>query len=72
MIVDVTVLGRFETNEEGLPDVTKPKHDRKKSAGLHLKGKAREIIANRASNIGVKSTYMEQLGKPSLIYIGNL
>lgn len=61
MEIKVSVVGRFELDEDNMPDVTKPKHDLRKSASLHLKGRAREQIANRATNIGAKSTYLEQL-----------
>ena len=61
MEIKVSVVGRFELDEDNMPDVTKPKHDIRKSASLHLKGRAREQIANRATNIGAKSTYLEQL-----------
>ena len=61
MSINVTVIGRFDLTEDDMPDVTKPKHDLKKSAGLHLKGRARELVANRATNVGTKSTYLEQL-----------
>ena len=58
MEIKVSVVGRFELDEDNMPDVTKPKHDLRKSASLHLKGRAREQIANRATNIGAKSTYL--------------
>ena len=61
MEIKVAVTGRFELDKDNMPDVTKPKHDLEKSTGLHLKGKARELVANRATNIGTKSTYLEQL-----------
>ena len=61
MSVFVTVIGRFDETIEGNPDITKPKHDLRKSAGLQLKGRARRLVANRATDVGVKSTYLEQL-----------
>jgi hypothetical protein len=62
--IDVTVIGRFHDKQEDHPedpDITRPIHDLKKAAGHHLKGKERQLIANRASKIGVKATYLEQL-----------
>ena len=62
--IDVTVTGHFHARTEGHtnePDITRPIHDLKKAAGHHLKGKERELIAKRASKIGVKNTYLEQL-----------
>ena len=62
--IDVTVIGRFHAKVEGYPeepDITRPIHPPNKAAGLHLKGKERELIADRASKIGVKATYLEQL-----------
>ena len=61
MIVDVTVIGRFELDDNSCPIISKPKHDLNKSAGLHLKGRACELFANRATEVGTKSTYLEQL-----------
>ena len=60
----MTVMGRFHDKVDGPPgdlDITKPIHDMKKATGHHLKGKERELLANRASKIGVKATYLEQL-----------
>ena len=61
MCVYVTVIGRFDKTEEGMPDITRPEHDLKRSSGLHLKGRARRLVSNRATEIGVKSTYLEQM-----------
>ena len=63
--VYVTAIGKFDKTVDGSPDITKPKHDIKKSAGLHLKGRARRLVANRATEVGVKSTYLEQLEQMS-------
>ena len=61
MEIKVTVTGKFELDKDNEPIITKPKHYLKNSTGLHLKGRARELIANKATNIGAKSTYLEQL-----------
>ena len=61
MEIVVTVLGRFDIDYEGNPDVTKPVHDLNKADGLHLKGKQREFLGKRATEIGIKETYLEQL-----------
>ena len=61
MEIKVTVTGKFELDNNNEPIITKPKHYLENSTGLHLKGRARELIANKATNIGAKSTYLEQL-----------
>ena len=61
MEVDVFVTGKFNMNDEGLPDVANPVHNVDNAAGLHLKGKQRQNMAKRAAEIGVKGAYMEQL-----------
>ena len=64
LFIDVTVTGRFHAKVEGYPeepDITRPIHKLKNATGLHLKGKERELIADRAGKIGVKATYLEQL-----------
>ena len=60
MMVDVTVTGEFELNNEDQPDISKPKHNLLKATGLHLKGKDRERIGERASKEGVQNVFMEQ------------
>ena len=58
------VIGRFHDKADGPPgepDISNPVHDMKKSTGYHLKGKERELLANRATKIGIKATYLEQL-----------
>ena len=61
MEVDVFVTGKFNLNDEGLPDVANPVHNVDNAAGLHLKGEQRQNMAKRAAEIGVKGAYMEQL-----------
>ena len=60
MMVDVTVTGQFHLNDEDQPDITKPKHNLLKATGLHLKGKEREHIGEKASKEGVQTVFMEQ------------
>ena len=60
MVVDVSVTGNFELDEEDQPDITAPKHDVMKASGLFLKGIEREFVGERASKIGVQNCYMEQ------------
>ena len=66
MEVDVFVTGKFHMNDEGLPDVANPVHDKDNAAGLHLKGKQRQKMAKRAAEIGVKGAYMEQLDNANI------
>ena len=63
-VFSVTVIGRFHDKADGPPgepDISNPVHDVKKSTGYHLKGKERELLAKRATKIGIKATYLEQL-----------
>ena len=63
-VFSVMVIGRFHDKADGPPgepDISNPVHDMKKSTGYHLKGRERELLANRATKIGIKATYLEQL-----------
>jgi hypothetical protein len=60
MLIDVTVNGKFELNDDDKPDIGKPKHNLLKATGLHLKGKDRENMGEKASKEGVQNVYMKQ------------
>ena len=68
MVVNVTIIGNFHSKEDGSgePDVTNPVHDKRKASGYQLRGKDRKLIADRATEIGVKETYLEQLDSANL------
>ena len=68
MVVNVTIIGNFHAKEDGSrePDVTNPVHDKRKASGYQLRGKDRKLIADRATEIGVKETYLEQLDSANL------
>lgn len=60
LILEVTVIGNFELDNEGAPDISKPQHDLNKATGLFLKGKERNFIGQKASKEGIQNVYMEQ------------
>ena len=72
MIVDVTVQGRFFSTDDK-PDISKPLHYKKKARGKFLKGRERELIGIRATQIGPVPTYLEQyaFAKENEIEFGN-
>ena len=69
MNIDVTVTGRFYVDENDRPDISNPVHDVENAEGLHLKGKERLKIAERAAEIGVKEAYLEQLAGADMAQI---
>ena len=60
LMIDVTVTGHFEKDEDNIPNIRKPLHDMKKATGLFLKGKKRERIGEKVSREGVQNVFMEQ------------
>ena len=72
MLVDVTVCGKFFLTD-GEPDVEKPVHYKDKARGNFCKGRERELMGQRAGQIGPVPTYLEQFAyaKEKEIEFGN-
>ena len=60
LCIKVTVTGQFELNDDDAPDISKPKHNLMRAAGLHLKGNERITVGEKASKEGAQNVYMEQ------------
>ena len=60
LCIKVTVTGQFELNDDDAPDISKPKHNLMRAAGLHLKGNERRTVGEKASKEGAQNVYMEQ------------